>query len=430
MTEKLLLCPFCGGTHIDFFTTEDGHDNVESAYVQCFTCDARNADQPSVADAIKNWNTRPAHAPTSGGSTTSVSEKDAAEYGLREDVSAAASQVAEWAKEPSSAYDAAMTTRRRRGQMAGNILEIAGEEIMTAHLALKCADAIDQNAAAPPVRSAATTVEPVAGPMRMDLALEKIDVENAQNSEIFNDMRAQIWAAGADHEDADLITRMLTRKGLYLFQTEPWKRCPSTHCERRAECSGPRDCTIKVPAPVPSTASSAEPVAWQWLTHDTWHTIDKTTATDPEGYARSFGFPVRPVFATPPSSGNADAVRGQIAQIIKHHCSVRVHGEDYAARDGLEIAADAILAALFVAPVSGQPEDTKLLDALKDESWDLRCFDMPTGGGDADIGWRVIGHWQAVPCERIVGEAFHDDPRAAIRDALSRKDENTGGPRS
>lgn len=104
--------------------------------------------------------------------------------------------------------------------------------------------------------------EPVAGSMRIDLMLEKIDGENAQNSEVFNEMRANIWAAGADHEEADLITRMLTRKGLYLFQTEPWKRCPSTHCERRAECSGPRDCTIKVPAPVQqSAASTDEPVA-------------------------------------------------------------------------------------------------------------------------------------------------------------------------
>lgn len=64
-------------------------------------------------------------------------------------------------------------------------------------------------------------------------------------------------------------------------------------------------------------------------------------------------------------------------------------------------------------------EDAKLFDALRDESWDLRCFDVPTGGDDADIGWRVIGHWQAAPHERTVAEIYHDDPRAAIRAALA-----------
>jgi hypothetical protein len=98
--------------------------------------------------------------------------------------------------------------------------------------------------------------QPVTGPMRFDLMLEKIDGENAQNSEVFNDMRAHIWAAGASHEDADFITRMLTRKGLYIFQTEPWKRCPSTHCERRGECSGPRDCTVKCPSPSVSSTNN------------------------------------------------------------------------------------------------------------------------------------------------------------------------------
>lgn len=34
-------------------------------------------------------------------------------------------------------------TRRRRGQMAKAIMDVAGAEIMTSHLALKCADAID-----------------------------------------------------------------------------------------------------------------------------------------------------------------------------------------------------------------------------------------------------------------------------------------------
>jgi hypothetical protein len=92
----------------------------------------------------------------------------------------------------------------------------------------------------------AIVAQPAAGEMRMDLMLEKIDGENG---EAFKDMCAHIWAAGASHEDADFITRMLARKGLYLFQTEPWKRCPSTHCERRGECSSARDCTIKTPIP-------------------------------------------------------------------------------------------------------------------------------------------------------------------------------------
>lgn len=71
-------------------------------------------------------------------------------------------------------------------------------------------------------------------------------------------------------------------------------------------------------------------------------------------------------------------------------------------------------------PAECQNDDTMLIDTLRAESWDLRCFDMPTGGGDADIGWRVVGHWQAEPHERTVGEAFEDDPRAAIRDAIAR----------
>jgi hypothetical protein len=59
-------------------------------------------------------------------------------------------------------------------------------------------------------------------------------------------------------------------------------------------------------------------------------------------------------------------------------------------------------------------KDKARLDYLQDESHDLCCFSIPTGGGDADIGWRVVGHWQAEPQERVVAEIWHDDPRAAI----------------
>ncbi|MDR0204968.1 MAG: hypothetical protein LBJ40_22785 [Delftia acidovorans] len=64
--------------------------------------------------------------------------------------------------------------------------------------------------------------------------------------------------------------------------------------------------------------------------------------------------------------------------------------------------------------------DTALLDALAAESMDLRCFDMPTGQGDADVGWRVIQHHMGAPTERVVSEVYKDDPRSAIRAAIAR----------
>lgn len=73
-------------------------------------------------------------------------------------------------------------------------------------------------------------------------------------------------------------------------------------------------------------------------------------------------------------------------------------------------------------------EDERLLGAMRDESWDLRCFDIPTGGDDADIGWRVIGHYQAEPHERVIAEIDRDDPAEAIRQAIrSRTQGNQNG---
>lgn len=62
-------------------------------------------------------------------------------------------------------------------------------------------------------------------------------------------------------------------------------------------------------------------------------------------------------------------------------------------------------------------EDTALLNWLRDNSCDLRCVDVPTGGDDCDIDWIVVSHFQAEPQEREVGRSFIDDPRPAIRAA-------------
>jgi len=64
------------------------------------------------------------------------------------------------------------------------------------------------------------------------------------------------------------------------------------------------------------------------------------------------------------------------------------------------------------------PEDTLRLDAIKENSWDLMCFEMPTGAGDADIGWRVMEHYRADPELREVSVEYSDDPRKAIDSAV------------
>lgn len=63
-------------------------------------------------------------------------------------------------------------------------------------------------------------------------------------------------------------------------------------------------------------------------------------------------------------------------------------------------------------------KDAERINALIENSWDLRCTDLPTGGGDSNIGWQVIGHYMQAPNERVIAEVFHDDPRAAIDAAI------------
>lgn len=68
--------------------------------------------------------------------------------------------------------------------------------------------------------------------------------------------------------------------------------------------------------------------------------------------------------------------------------------------------------------------DSARLDLLQGECWDLRCFSISIADtGDADIGWQVVGHWQAKPTERVVGVGFNEDIREAIDDAKARKGE-------
>ena len=96
-----------------------------------------------------------------------------------------------------------------------------------------------------------------------------------------------------------------------------------------------------------------------------------------------------------------------------------VKGDKRGNRDLMIQAVDLALSIVTHPATDALREHERLFKALRDESWDLRCFNIPTGGDDFDIGWRVIGHWQAEPCERTVAEVFSDDPAEAVRQALA-----------
>ena len=67
--------------------------------------------------------------------------------------------------------------------------------------------------------------------------------------------------------------------------------------------------------------------------------------------------------------------------------------------------------------------DAERLDWLKEETCDLRCINVPTGGDDCDVRWAVVQHYMQEPCEREIGRSFSDDPRDAIDAALQAEKE-------
>lgn len=56
------------------------------------------------------------------------------------------------------------------------------------------------------------------------------------------------------------------------------------------------------------------------------------------------------------------------------------------------------------------------LEIIEQNCWDLRCVSLPTGAGDADIGWEIVEHHMAPPKERIIGRG--NSPMKAFNEAL------------
>lgn len=80
-------------------------------------------------------------------------------------------------------------------------------------------------------------------------------------------------------------------------------------------------------------------------------------------------------------------------------------------------------ASVSAAPIGDVPAevltDTERLDWLRNETCDLRCISVPTGGDDSDVRWIIVQHHMSEPREREISRSRTEDPRDAIDRAIS-----------
>ncbi|WP_395598568.1 hypothetical protein AB4P95_11690 [Pseudomonas sp. A1437] len=65
-------------------------------------------------------------------------------------------------------------------------------------------------------------------------------------------------------------------------------------------------------------------------------------------------------------------------------------------------------------------QDKTRLDALESNCWDVRFDSSPNGdAGDSSINIEIVGHWMDKPTERVIGEDYSENLRAAIDQAMT-----------
>ena len=65
-------------------------------------------------------------------------------------------------------------------------------------------------------------------------------------------------------------------------------------------------------------------------------------------------------------------------------------------------------------------KDKDRLDALEANFWDIRHGSHPIADtGDSSSSLEIIGHWMDKPFERVIGENYNEDIRAAIDQAMT-----------
>lgn len=72
------------------------------------------------------------------------------------------------------------------------------------------------------------------------------------------------------------------------------------------------------------------------------------------------------------------------------------------------------------AEVEALRKDKARLNAIEQERWDVRFLSSPNGdAGDSSISIEIVGHFMAEPCERVVGENYSENLRAALDQAMT-----------
>lgn len=91
--------------------------------------------------------------------------------------------------------------------------------------------------------------------------------------------------------------------------------------------------------------------------------------------------------------------------------STRQEGYDDGYRAGVESLQEEIAALR---------KDKDRLDTLEGNCWDVRFASSPNGdAGDHSTGIKIVGRWMDKPHERVVGENYNENLRAAIDQAMT-----------
>ena len=97
-------------------------------------------------------------------------------------------------------------------------------------------------------------------------------------------------------------------------------------------------------------------------------------------------------------------------------------GENFKRAEILKLERDALQLRLNAADqrIDELERDKARLDALEANCWDVRYESSPNGdAGDSSISIEIVGHWMDKPTERVVGENYNENLRAAIDQAMT-----------